>query len=157
MWRWALVFFCLVHLVVFYAASAGVVRMHINRRLLKNIMFSELAVVTGFLLCDTLRISQRFVLIICIVIVYVLIFMTWLVLRINTKLDCNKIYAMTVKNEAYYADNLYFEGYVKEKSREIKVLLPQSELQNPKRKQYRIVPVKFKEILNGAEIIVTIA
>ena len=85
--------------------------------------------------------------------------MAWGALYSNTVLDVDKTYDMYVEpyTTAHFMGNDFIIGYVMEHKIKWNVWLPWKEFEALNISQNTVISVKFKEVLKGSNIVVTIA
>lgn len=145
----------LIHLFVCYAS--GISWGHINRKVLHGVIITELIAVTAYIIYDNLQTPPYdgwALAIIGYLLVYGLIVMTWMVYRIYTMLDKDKVYEMTLRDHVRFMNNDYFRGTVITNNRKVEVYLPYSEELKPKDKTDKRRNVKYDNVLRGIHILV---
>lgn len=145
---------CFIHVIVIYAAQCpwG----HIKRKVLDGIILTELVSVTAYIIYDNLQTPPYdgwFLAILGYIVVYGLIFMTWIMYNIFTFLDKNKIYEMTITRHIHFMNKDYLEGSIFEEESKINVLLPYSAELDPATKDKLKQNVKFDNILQGCILV----
>lgn len=151
---------CLVHLFVNYAAGVGARHEPLSKKVLNGVILTELVVVTVYVICDNLQTPPHNGWLLAIVgyfFVYGLIFVTWILHCIYALLDQNKVYAMTPQQFVPLYGGSYMKGTVEEDNHKIDVFLPHAEFANLEKTHPKILPVKFKQVLRGRSIIVTLS
>ncbi len=151
---------CFAHLLINYAGAVGAFHKPISQKGLKAAMLAELIAVTAYVVYDNIQTppyDNWTLAIIGYVLVYGLILMTWEVYSVYALLDKDDIYAMKPIQFVTFGGKPYLQGLVEEKHHKIDVLLPREEFSDMEKTQPKMIPVKFKQVLKGREIIVTLA
>lgn len=148
---------CLIHIFANYAGANGAVYGHINKGVLNGLIGAELLVVTAYIVYDNLCVPPYdgwTTAILGYFFVYGLICLTWLVFRIYTLLEEDKIYEMIVSARVRFKNKDYFKGMVIEGEHEVEVFLPCSLQSESTIKAGKKPRVKFAEVLRGLHILV---
>ena len=147
-----------VHLLLNYAGASGACHGYINPKLLKGAIWTELVLVTAYIIYDKFQtppIDGWFLAIVGYVVVYGFILMTWFFYDINTKLCKDEVYEMTINARLKSSlGEQYLRGTVIEREQEIEVWLPYRKDLDPNISKTRIQFVKFKEVKYATTIIV---
>ena len=154
---------CLLNAFLCYCGFSGSVKKHINRFGYYLFYAFEFAAVTAYIGYDNMQsppIDGWYVAFCGYLLVYVLMLMAWGALYSNTVLDVDKTYDMYVEpyTIAHFMGDDFIIGYVMEHKIKWNVWLPWKEFEALRiSSQNIVISVKFKEVLNGNNIVVTIA
>ncbi len=145
----------LIHAFVSYPSSNSCG--HINRKLLNGFFVTELIVVTCYIIYDNLQTPPHdgwFLAIVGYLVVYALIFMTWVSYFIYTQLEENEVYEMTISQHVRLMHVDYFKGTILKDNRAIEVLLPYLPELDISDKANRKQKVMFDRVIRGLYILV---
>ena len=146
---------CFIHMFILYASQCpwG----HIKRKVLDGIILMETIAVTTYIIYDNLQTPPYdgwLLAILGYILVYGLIFMTWVMYGIFTVLEKDKFYEMAVTRHVHFMNEDYLVGTVVETDtaelkRDYTVLLPYSPELYPLIKANIKPKVKFDNVLKG--------